>query len=144
VSGFSGFLEEAPVVMKSVGQRSVPLLTAEAELSAATACVPHEMLYVMRILESIGLRVKKPMMLEIDNRGAVDLVNNWSVGGRTRHVEVRQYLLRELKEQNVVLTMWVPGTKMSSDLFTKNLERPLFEKHAKVYCGYNEYMRDNE
>jgi hypothetical protein len=57
VSGFSVFLEEAPVAMKSVGQRSVTLSTAEAKLSAATACA-QEMLYVMRILESIGLRVK--------------------------------------------------------------------------------------
>jgi hypothetical protein len=142
VSGYSVFLEEAPVAMKSVGQRSVTLSTAEAELAAATACA-QEMLYVMRVLESIGLRVKKPMMLEIDNKGAVDLANNWSVGGRTRHVEVRQYFLRELKEENVILTMWVPGSEMSSDLFTKNLERPLFEKHAKVYCGCDEYMRDS-
>jgi hypothetical protein len=83
------------------------------------------------------------MILEIDNKGAVDLAKNCSVGGRTRHVEVRQYFLRELKEPNVVLTMWVPETKMSSALFTRNLERLLFEKHVKVYCGYDEYMRDN-
>ncbi len=42
----------------------------------------------MRIMELIGLYVKKPMILEIDNGGAVRLANNWIVGGRTRHVEV--------------------------------------------------------
>jgi len=46
------------------------------------------MLYVRHILESMGLKVKLPMIIEMDNMGAVDLANNWSVGGRTRHVDV--------------------------------------------------------
>jgi hypothetical protein len=29
--------------------------------------------------------------LEMDNKGAVDLVNNYSVGGKTRRMETRQY-----------------------------------------------------
>jgi hypothetical protein len=40
------------------------------------------------ILKSMGLCVKKPMILYLDNKGAKDLANNWSVRGRTRHVEV--------------------------------------------------------
>jgi len=39
------------------------------------------------------------MVLESDNRGAVGLVNNFSVGGQTRHMETRQYYLQKLKEQ---------------------------------------------
>ena len=50
----------------------------EAELFAAVQCV-QDMLYVMRLLESMDLKVKKPMILHVDNKGAVDLANNWSV-----------------------------------------------------------------
>ncbi len=46
------------------------------------------MLYVQHILESMELKVKFLMILEMDNKGAVDLANNWSIGGRTRHVDV--------------------------------------------------------
>jgi hypothetical protein len=71
----------------------VTLSTAEAKLAAGTQCA-EERLYMMRLLESIGLKVQKPMILEIDNKGTnkgtVDLANNWSVGGRTRHVEVAE------------------------------------------------------
>jgi len=28
------------------------------------------------------------MILEVDNKGANDLAHNWSIGGRTRHVDV--------------------------------------------------------
>jgi hypothetical protein len=84
------------------------------------------------------------MILEVDNKGAaVDVANNWSFGGRTRHhVEVRQYFLLELKEEGVILTAWVPGDTMSSDLFTKNFERPLFERHIDTCCGVDQYMKE--
>jgi len=35
-----------------------------------------------------------PMILEVENKWAVDLINNYSVGGRTQHMETRQYYLR--------------------------------------------------
>ena len=39
-------------------------------------------------------KVNLPIILEMDNTGAVDIANNWSIGGRTRHVDVRQCFLR--------------------------------------------------
>jgi hypothetical protein len=62
------------------------------------------MLFKMQILESMGLKVKKSMILNVDNKGAKDVCDNWSVGGRTRRVEVKQMLLRELKETKVLST----------------------------------------
>ena len=93
----------------------------------------------MQNLESIGLSVKKPMTLEVDNKGAVDKANSWSVGGQTRHIETRYYLLRKLKEQGVINTVWKRGLDMPSDLLTKNLACPLFERHLTTYCGNNKY-----
>ena len=46
------------------------------------------MMYAYCLLLSIGLKVKTPMILEMDNKGAVALANNWRVSGRTRHVDV--------------------------------------------------------
>ena len=85
------------------------------------------MLFTMRVLESIGLKVKKPMILKVDNKGTKDLANNWSVGGRTRHIDIRNYFLREHKEQSIIKTKWRSGNDNSSDLFTKNLAGPTFE-----------------
>jgi hypothetical protein len=89
---------------------------------------------------AMGLSVKKPMVQYVNNKGAKDLLNNWSVGGHTRHVKVWQYFLRELKEQGIINCVWVAGTMVSSDLFTKNLPRQVYKKHAKVYVGDDEYM----
>jgi hypothetical protein len=48
------------------------------------------MLYAKKLLKSIGLKVKLPMMLEIDHKGAVDLINRFTVGGRKHHINVKQ------------------------------------------------------
>jgi hypothetical protein len=89
------------VIQRSSMQKIVALLVTEAELFAATSNA-QDMMYVKRLLKSIILRVHLPMILEVDNKGAVDLVSNFSVGGRTRHIETIQYYLRELKEQGVI------------------------------------------
>jgi hypothetical protein len=59
------------------------------------------------------------MILEMDNKGAVDLANNWSIGGRTRHVDGRQCFLQELKESKVMDICWIKGLENDADAFTK-------------------------
>lgn len=140
VSGYKTFLEGAPVAYKCAGQRFVTNSSAESELGAATACA-QDMLFVMRVLESMGLKVKLPMILEVDNKGAIDWVNSWTVGGRMRHIDVRHAFLRDLREDGLIEVKWISGLENSSDILTKNLPGPAFEKHAQALCGCDEYMQ---
>ena len=109
----------------------------------AAASNAQDMMYLKRLLESVGLNVASPMVLELDNKGTVDLVNNYIVGGRTRHMETRQYYLRELKEQGVMVVKCIPVTENSSALYTKNLARKAFEKHARAYVGNDKHMEES-
>ena len=93
----------------------------------------------MRIMESIGLRVNKPMSLTIDNKGAVDYANNWTTGGRMRHSTIKLNFLRELKEDGTIEINWCKSEEMPADLFTTNLGGPEFHKHATVFCGDDDY-----
>ena len=134
VSGYATFLNGAPVTAKSKMQDCVTLSVTEAELVAATNCV-QDMIYTKKVLESVGLQVELPMILHVDNKGAKDLVNNWSVGGRTRHMDVRYHFLRELKESNTVRIQWISTHDNCTDMFTKHLPGPVFNQHTKVFCG---------
>jgi len=134
IIGYEIFLEGAPVAVKSAQQTMTTLSSAEGKLVSGTSCA-QEMLFVMRILESMNLKVQKPMILWIDNKGAVDLANNWSIGGRARYIGVHHYFLRELKEQGILLTKWKSSGSMRADLFTKNLPGPAFRKHAAQFVG---------
>ena len=73
--------------MKSGMQKIVSLSVTEAEVIAMVMCV-QEMLYIMKVIESMELQVEKPMIVYSDNKGAVDLANGWSVTGNTKHMEV--------------------------------------------------------
>ena len=139
VSGGRVFLNGAPVTFKSATQKCVTLSVTEAE-GGAGVLIAQDMLYVYRIVTSMGLRVKLPMILEMDNKGAVDLANNWSVGGRTRHVDVKNHFLRELKDLGLLLTKFVPGDLNDADIFTKNTTGPIFERHLPNFVGIDEYM----
>ena len=55
-------------------------------MNSGVSCA-QDMMYALRVLALLELQVKPPMLLEIDNRGTVDLVNNWSVGVRKRHIK---------------------------------------------------------
>jgi hypothetical protein len=97
VSGYIVFLNKSLISTRSKMQECVTLSVAEAELMALIACV-QEMIHVKQLIESMKLKVKLPMEIRVDNKGAKDLVNNWSIGGRTRHVDISLNFLRELKE----------------------------------------------
>lgn len=85
VSGSRVFVEDAPVIFRSAMQRTVTLSVTESDQSAGIVTA-QDMIYCLRIMTSMRLKVKVPMLLEMDNKGVVDLANNFSSGGRTRHL----------------------------------------------------------
>ena len=67
----------------------VALSTTNSELYLAVLTA-QDMMFVYHIMINMLLAVKLPMFLYCDNQETVDLANNWSVSGRTRHVDVKQ------------------------------------------------------
>ncbi len=122
---------------KSSTQKVITLLVTEAELYAATSCA-QDMLFVYRLMRTMDLKINLPMILECDNKGTVDLSHNWSVGGRTRHVDVRLYMLRDLNEDKIIQMKLIKGEENSAFLGTKNLVQASHAKHSKTLCGNND------
>jgi hypothetical protein len=102
-------------------------------------CSRH--VYVENILKSIGLNTKLPMLFKMDNKGTVNLENNWCIGGCTRHVHVQQYFLWELKDSKVMDICWIKGTENHADVFTKNFDGPAFEKCIHTHAGQDACMK---
>ena len=74
------------------------------------------------------------MNVHSGNKGAVDLVNGWSVGGGTKHMDVRVMFLRELKEASILKIKWIPTASNESDIYTKNVNNQTFKKHVAKIC----------
>ena len=87
-SGWSNFLNWE---VKSFISKLMPIIALsviEAEPFPAVM-FNQDMLFVMRIINSIVLKVKLLMELEINNKAAKDMTHNCSVGRILRNVEVK-------------------------------------------------------
>jgi hypothetical protein len=135
VSGHMVYLEEAPAIFKSSTERAVSLSTTDAETYAGVTCM-QDMLYMKNVLDSIGLKVRIPIVLEMDNQGAVYLANNWSIGGRTRHIDVQSVFPQELKEAGILMIKWIASTTNKANIFTKNLDGSTFQRYTKIFLSW--------
>jgi hypothetical protein len=121
------FLDGAPVIVKSGTHRSVESSVTEAELFT-TSTRTQDVLFVKQGVESIGIQFKLPMLvLTIDNKGTVDLINNNSVGGRSRQVETRC--------KGIISTNWGPIINNCADLYTKKWQGRNLKKTSHSLCG---------
>ena len=69
------------------------------------------------------------MILHVDCQGALDLTYGWNFSGLTQHVSVRARFLRELKEANQMLCIWILTAVNMVDMYMKNVSQRLFERH---------------
>ena len=88
-------------------------------------------MFVYHVWLGMELQVKLPIILYCDNNGAVQLANNWLVGGRTRHWDIKQNFLQELKANGFLRVEWMSGTNLTPDMHTKNVPKILFDKYSK-------------
>ena len=131
ISGFAIYYHGALVSWKSKMQQCVTLSSTEAEYVAAAKCV-SEMEFVRQVVESMGMNIQLPMTLYVDNTGAINLAENWSTTGRTKHIDVRFHYLREMSEQGMIEIKFVKSERNVSDIFTKNLSERLFCHHTET------------
>jgi hypothetical protein len=140
VNGGCTYLNNALIKMFCKMMPIVALSTTEAELFAAVL-EAQDMMFAYHIMTSMLLTIELPMILYIDNQGTVDLANNWSVGGRTRHVDVKQNYLRELKERGFIRVLHRAGTEITPDISTKNTD---LNQHMKQTSKFMSYPSDDK
>ena len=86
MTGSVMYLHGVPAMFRSSTQKTISLLAIKAELNTAVMGV-QDALFMKKILKSLGLKVKLPILASIDDSGEVDIGDNWSVGGRTCHMD---------------------------------------------------------
>jgi hypothetical protein len=106
VSGFVIYLCGAAISWRSKGQKSVSLSSTEAEYMAISE-VAMEILYIVGILKFLGVPLKYPIEVKVDNIGAVYLSKNATTGNRTKHIDTRYHFVREYVEDGVVKVIFV-------------------------------------
>jgi hypothetical protein len=130
VYGYVLYFCGAPIATKSKLSRSVTQSSTEAEYFAVSE-VAKEILFVKQLLETIGIKTQLPIVIRVDNVGAIFLGNNFSVGQRTKHIDIRAHFIREYIENGVLTLVFVRTDDNDADLFTKNLSEDTYIRHSE-------------
>ena len=134
VTGFALKLAGGAVYYKSRYQDTIALSSTEAEFAAATDA-GKAILYVRTIMEELGLPQKDATILHIDNNGALNMANQQQPTKRTRHIDIKQFVIQEWVERDLLYLRRVSTADNYADAFTKTLGRILHYRHFDYIMG---------
>jgi hypothetical protein len=88
-----------------------------------------------QILECLGFIANRPHVMYVDNESMMSIVEEWKVGDRTKHMNVRFHYLRE-KVIHEDIILWKVHTDLNTaDFLTKALDRTKYQTHRES-CMY--------
>ena len=89
------------------------------------------MKFVFQVLQSIGIKVTLPIVIRVDNVGAIFIGTNMPVSQRSKHIDVRYHFVREFVHDGFIRIIFVKTKDNDADIFTKNLSGDLHQRHAE-------------
>ena len=134
IAGYIVYFCGVPISWRSKGMKCVALSSTEAEFIALSEVV-KEIRFIYQVLTSIGIEIELPIIVHVDNIGAIFMSKTVSVSQRTKHVDIRSRFVNEFIEEGFIKVIFVKSNENISDLFTKNLGSELFNKHAQKIVG---------
>jgi hypothetical protein len=91
---------------------------------------------MVQILISMGFPVQLPVIVRVDNVGAIFMAQHVTMSTRTRHVDVRYHFVREFVKDRFIRIIFVRTTENTADIFTKNVsDGELYDTHTATILG---------
>ena len=94
-----------------------------------------EVTFVFQVLQSMGVKVNLPIVVRVDNIGAIFIGTNVTVSQRSKHIDVRYHFVREYVQDGFIRIIFVRTKDNDADIFTKNLSGELHDRHATKIVG---------
>jgi len=91
-------------------------------------------------MQSIGISVKLPIIVRVDNVGAIFMAENLTTSQRTKHVDIRYHFVREFVEDGFIRIIFVRTKKNRADIFTKNVSGPTHDEHSGEFVATKESL----
>ena len=112
--GYFTFVRGNLVKWRSKKKNVVSWSSTEAEYRGMAHGV-CEMLWLQKLLWSLGFKQNEAMKLYCDNKSAREIVENPIQHDRTKHVEVDRHFIKEKLEKNIVSIPFVNSEEQLAD-----------------------------
>ena len=143
ITGIIVYCAGVPIAWKSKGKKAVSLLSTESNYyEISELCT--EIIYVKQVLEFLKIVINYPIIIRVDNVGAMLLANNPVLIQRTKHISVRHHFVREFIEDSILKILFVKLKMNQADIFTKNLCGHLYKKHKESIMNGMDTNKENQ
>ena len=114
ISGFIIYFCGVPISWRSRGQKSVTLSSTEAEYVAISE-IATEILYIAGILKFLEVEIEHPIVIHVDNIGAIYLAERATSSTRTKHIDTRYHFVRNYIEDGILKIKFVRSNDNTAD-----------------------------
>jgi len=125
------YLNNTPIGWNSKAMSGVTLSSTEAEYVSMSEGM-KDLKFLYMCLRYLQMRVDLPMLVFIDNIGAIEMLESKNGKCRTKHVDTRYHWIREYILDEMVKVMYVKSEDNVADICTKNLQGKLYDKHSNA------------
>jgi hypothetical protein len=88
----------------------------------------QEMKWIRSLLNELNILSDQAPILYCDNQSAIAISENDKFHNRTKHIDIRHHFIREALKNKEVELKWIESKEQDTDILTKSLAKPLFEK----------------
>ena len=79
------------------------------------------------------MQVRLPIVVRVDNVGAIFMSENTSTSGRTKHIEIRYRYVNEIILNGFLKVLFVKTSENVADVFTKNVRSETYRELVKHF-----------
>ena len=131
-NAFEGFSDVT--CWSSCKQKTMALFSPEAD-GKSISLTSLECVYLLSLLESLGVDQDGPVLLQGENQGAIKLVQNPITHKRSEHIDIRHHFIQHLVEREVIKLQYVPTDHNNADVLTEALGSPkLNQFRCDLFC----------
>jgi hypothetical protein len=84
-------------------------------------------------IRSCGIKVQTPIIVKVDNIGAIIMTENVSATSHTKHIDTRYHFVREFVEDDMINIVLVKTQDNKADMFTKNVSGEVYDEHVESF-----------
>ena len=108
--------------------------STEAELYALDSTV-DEICWLLELVEELGIKQERPVKVFQDNQSTMKLIMKEGTYGRTKHIKIRYFAVKNRVKVNDVKLCYLPSEEMLADILTKGVTGANFKKLRSLLLG---------
>ncbi|KNZ53270.1 hypothetical protein VP01_3298g2 [Puccinia sorghi] len=119
-SGSSCFWKSCPILWNSKKQHNIALSSTQ---------------WIKYLIEELWKEKLEPTEFNVENLGLLEKINNFGSNSKTKHLNIKMKLLRDMKNSNQINVKLIPAEEMVSDALTKASNATSLKKlQERAFC----------